>query len=64
MLVGTTDFYHFMPLSVTLTLTGNQNASANKSWRFHFLALFSTELDEICYSDEAIQADHPETIFE
>ena len=62
MLIGTIDFYHFIPLSLTLTLPeGQHEAKANC---FHFHTHLSLDQDEISCGDEAIQAEHPETTFE
>ena len=49
MLIGTLDFYHFTPLSLTLTFTGGHKVSTK-----HFLAHFSTDQNEICFGVEAI----------
>ena len=66
MLIGTFDFYHFIPLSVTLTLPGLTRSTRNKTYWLRFLAHFSSDRDEILCSasDELIQADYVETIFE
>ena len=42
LLVGTIDFYHFIPLSMSL----RRSAQSKTSWH-HFLANFSTDQDEI-----------------
>ena len=42
MLIGTIDFYHFIPHSVTLTLTGGHKVSTKLSCWLHFLTHFST----------------------
>ena len=41
MLVGTIDFYHFIPLSITLTLTGGHRLAQSKIFWLHFLMLFN-----------------------
>ena len=46
MLVGIIDFYHFIPLSVTLTLTGDHKTKESKTSWLHFLPDFSTNQDE------------------
>ena len=40
LVIGTIDFYHFIPLSVTLTLLGGHKVSAKEN----LLALFSRSL--------------------
>ena len=64
MLIGTIDFYHFIPRSRTLTLpTGHKVSAKQTSW-LHFLTHFSTDQDEMYYGVEAILAEHLDTIFE
>ena len=61
MLIGTS--YHFVPLSLTLTLLGGHKVSAKQN----LLALFSHKLfidqDETWYSDQAL-VEYPDTTFE
>ena len=46
-LLGTICFYHFVLLSVTLTLAGVTRSVQSKTFQLHFLAHCSTEKDEI-----------------
>ena len=67
MLIGTIDFYHFMPLSLTLTLPGAHKVSTKQILLASFsptLFHFSSDQDEMWCCDEAIQAEHPETNFQ
>ena len=63
MLIGTIDFYHFIPLLLTLTLPGGNKVSTKQNlfW-LQFLALFSSDQDEIL-CDKTVQADYSETTF-
>ena len=63
-LMGTIDFYNFIPVSLTLTLPGAHKVSANKTYWLHFLPHFSSDQDEIWCGDEAIQAERPQTALE
>ena len=60
MLAGTIDFYHFMPLSVTLTLFGSQGQPKAKPLGFIFSYTF--QLIRV-FIVEAIQGDNPDTVF-
>ena len=56
MLIGTICFYHYIPISLTLSLTlpgGTRSAQSKISW-LHFLAHFSTDQDETPCDVEAI----------
>ena len=64
MFIGSIDFYHIIPLSLTLTLPWGHKLSMKKTYWLHVLPHFSSDQDEIWCSDEAIQAEHPETTFE
>ena len=65
MFIGTSDSYHFIPLSLTLTLAGGHKVTVQSktSWR-HILAHFSTDQDACWYGVEVMQGDHPDTTFE
>ena len=54
MLVGTIDFYHYIPLSLTLTLPGGHKVNAKQNLWASFLPHFSCDQDEIWCGDEAI----------
>ena len=54
--IGNIDFYHFVPLSLTLTLLRGQGSAQSTH--------FSAEQSEICCGDETIQAEYSETTFE
>ena len=59
MRIGTTDFYHFIPLSLALTLHGGQREVKPIGFTFsHTLHLIRTKFDVLI---GAIQAEHPET---
>ena len=47
MLIGTINFYHFIPLSVTLTLSGGHKVSAKQNLLRFFVTRFSTDQDGI-----------------
>ena len=64
MLIGTIDFYHFLLLSLTLTLLGITRPAQIKTYWLHFLAHFSSDRDEILCGDGAIQAECPVAMFE
>ena len=64
MLIGIIDFYHFIPLSLTLTLPEGHKVSTKQNLLLHFLSHFSSDWDEIWCGDGAIQAECPETAFE
>ena len=50
--IGTIDFYHFIPFSWTLSLPGGHKVSAKQNLFTSFLAHFSSDQDEIgLYSD-------------
>ena len=55
MLTVTSGFYHFIPLSSTLTLPGATRSAERKTSWLHFLSQFSTE---ILYGFEVIQFEH------
>ena len=62
-IMGTIDFLHFIPLSLTLTLPGvTRSAQSNIFW-LYFLACFSTDQNKIKYSAEAIEVERPDTSF-
>ena len=61
MLIGTNDFYHFIPFSLTLTLPGVTKSVQSTALWLHFLTHFSYDQDEIWSDDDAVQAEHPET---
>ena len=63
MLIGTIDFYHFIPLSLTLTLVGVTRSAQSKTSWLNFLPHFLTDQEEIVYGVEAIQAGHPDAMF-
>ena len=46
MLIGTIDFYHFMSLSLTVTLAGVTSSAQSKTAWLHFLPYFSSDQDE------------------
>ena len=54
-LIGTIDFYHFIPLSLTLTLPRGHTISAMQNLMALFSQHFSSDQDEIWCCDEAIQ---------
>ena len=62
--VGIIDFHHFIPFSLTFTLAGLTSSAQNKISCLRFLKHFSSEWDTIWCGDEAIQAEHPDAIFE
>ena len=43
MLIGTIDVYHFIPLSLTLTLPGGQKVNAKQNCWLHFLPRFFSD---------------------
>ena len=47
MLRGTIDFFHFVPLSLTLTLPGGRKFSAKRNILASFSHTLSTDQDEI-----------------
>ena len=47
MLIHTIDFYHFIPLLLTLILAGATRSAQSKTYWLHFLWHFSADLDEI-----------------
>ena len=57
MLIGTIDFYHFIPLWLTLTFAGGHKVSAKQN-------AFLNWSGDIWHCFEAIQAEHPDTTFE
>ena len=61
MLVGTTDYYHFIPFSLIVTLAGGTRSAQGKTCWLHFLSHFSIDQDEIWRGDEAIQEVCPDT---
>ena len=64
MFIGTIDLYHFIPLSLTLTLAGGHKVSAKQNIWLHVLAQFSTDQDETWCCVEAIWGEHPDTTFD
>ena len=65
LLIGTIDFYHFIPLSLTLTLSGGHKVTVqSKTYWLKFHPHFSADQDEIWCGNETIHAEHPETTFE
>ena len=46
-LIGTIDFYHFIPISLTMTLPRGYKVSANKTFWLHFPPHCSSDQDEI-----------------
>ena len=64
MLIGTIDFYHFIPLPLTLTLPGFTRSAQSKTSWLHFLThIFLTDQDEISYGVEAIDVEHSVLVF-
>ena len=59
MLIGFIDFYHFIPLSVTLSLAGVTKLGQSKVCWHRFFAHFSTDQDERCV--EVCQVEHSTT---
>ena len=57
---GTIDFYHFRPLSMTLTLAGVTRSEQRTIW-LQFLTHISTDQDEIESGVKAIEAEHLNT---
>ena len=55
MLIGTVDFFYFIPLSLTLILPGGHEVSPKQNLLASFSHNFSTEHDEIWYGIEAIE---------
>ena len=47
MLIGTVDFYHFIPLSVNLTVAGSHKVSAKQNLLASFSCTLLTDQDEI-----------------
>ena len=47
MLIATTDFYHSIPFSVTLTLAGVTVSAESKTCWLHFLVHFFTDEDKM-----------------
>ena len=62
--IGNFDFYHFILLSVTLTLHGSHKVSTKQCLLSYFSHTLSSDEDEIWSGEEAIQAEHPETTFD
>ena len=52
--MGTIDFYHFIPFSMTLALVGVTRSAQSKDCWPQFLTHFSADEDEICCEVEAI----------
>ena len=63
MLIGTTDLPLYTIL-ITLTLAGVTRSVQSKISRLHFLEHFSTDQHETSCGVEAIQTEHPDTLFE
>ena len=65
MFIGIIAFYHFIPLSITLTWAGDHKVSAKQHlFFFHFFTHCSTDQSEICYGIGAIQNKHADTSFD
>ena len=64
MLIGTIYLYHFVPLSLSLTLPGGHKVSLKQNLLASFLLHFAADQDEIRYGVEVIQVEHPNTNFE
>ena len=64
MLIGAIDFYHFLPISVTLTLAGGHKISTKQNLLAPLFAHFSTYQDEIGYDVEGIRVEHPSAVLE
>ena len=47
MVIGTVDFYHLIPLSLTLTLAGVTRSARSETCWLHFLLHFSADQNEI-----------------
>ena len=63
MRIGTVDFYHFILLSLTLTVAGVIRPGQSKACWLHFLPHFSSDENDIKCGDEAVQAENPEIAF-
>ena len=63
MLIGTIDFYDFLPLSLTLTWTRGHTVDAKQNLLASFLPHFSTDQDEILFGVEVVQLERHYTIF-
>ena len=57
LVIGTVNFYHFIPLSMTLTLVGGHKISAEQNLLVSFFAHFSIDQEEILYCVEVSQAE-------
>ena len=62
--IGTIDFYHFLPLSLTLTLSGISGSVQSKTSWLHVLPHFWTDQDEMWSGLEANQVQHLDTMFQ
>ena len=62
MLTGTIDFCHFTPFYWPWPCQGVTRSALSKACLLHFFPHFSSEQDEIWCGDEAIQAEHHETL--
>ena len=62
-LLGTVDFFHFMPRSLTMTLAGDHKFSAEENVLLHFLVHVLTDQDEVIHGVQAVQVEHHDTIF-
>ena len=64
MLISTIDFYRVIPLSMTLTLTGDHKVGTKRNLLASFLALYSSDQAEMWCGVETVQVKHPDTNFE
>ena len=64
MLIGTINFYHFIPLSAILTLAWGHKVSTRQSLLASFLTHFSADEDEVWYCVEAFQVKQRDTNFD
>ena len=60
MFIGIIDWYHFIPLSLTLTLPRGHKISAKQIYWFNFQAYFSSDQNRLWCGDEVILAEQPE----
>ena len=64
MLIGTIEFCHVVPQSLTLILAGGTRSAQRKPcFGFIFSDSFSSNQDEVSCADEANQGEHPDTTF-
>ena len=62
--IGTIDFYHFIPFSVILTLAWVTGSVQWKTYGLHFLTCFSTDQDKTWHGVDTVQLELPDTILE